>query len=409
LPAAIGRYRVERLLGRGAMGVIYQAHDPVIDRKVAIKLIRAEMIEPHERDEYLTRFQREARAAGRCMHPCIVAIYDFALHEDNPYLAMEFVEGANMAEALRARGPFAPDAAVAVMLQVLDALDCAHRIGVVHRDVKPANILLMPGDRVKMTDFGIARFDNSDLTQDGAMVGTPSYMSPEQCRGEEVDARTDLFSAGAVLYEMLSGTRAFAGRNSTEVTYRLMNEEPADIATLVGGMPPGLAAVLRRALAKPRQERFGSAREMAAALSGASAWPAGPAADATMIVSPAAARSAPPGTYPGAPQLGTTPGTALGPRGGTLPGTYAGTAPGTRLGTVVGTQGGTVMGTQAGITAAETQRAERALAEYLGPIAKLFVKRALQTAGTPQALWSTLAAHIEKDAERAAFLHKRDG
>ena len=163
------------------------------------------------------------------MHPNIVAIYDFAVHEGNPFLAMEYVEARNLGQVLAESGRFAPAEAVAIIGQVLDALACAHAVGIVHRDVKPANILLLANGRVKMTDFGIARFDGAELTLDGAVIGTPSYMSPEQCRGEQVDARSDLFSTGVVLYELLSGERPFPGRNFAEVTWRLANEPPADI------------------------------------------------------------------------------------------------------------------------------------------------------------------------------------
>src|SRR5690349_5881096 len=182
------------------MGMIYLAHDPVIDRKVAIKLIRADLLSSEDRDGYLVRFRREAQAAGRCAHANIVAIYDLSVHGENPYLAMEFIEGSNLGQVLARTGPFDPGAAVAVMSQVLDALSCAHGYGIVHRDVKPANILLLPDGRVKMTDFGISRIDTSGLTQAGSVVGTPSYMSPEQCRGDPADARSDLFSTGVVLY-----------------------------------------------------------------------------------------------------------------------------------------------------------------------------------------------------------------
>lgn len=326
------------------MGVIYQAIDPVIGRTVAIKLIRADILDGEDRAEFVARFRREAQAAGRCVHPNIVVIYDFALHDGNPFLVMEFVEGASLGQVLRQRGSLPPAEAVAVALQVLAALGCAHAVGVVHRDVKPANILLLPDRRVKMTDFGIARFDTSDLTQHGTMIGTLSYMSPEQCMGEDVDARSDLFSAASVLYEMLSGSRAFTGGSSAELTYRLMNEDPPDIV----GLADGLAAVLRRALAKAPAQRFGSAQDLADALRATQAVP-----DTARTVVSSAVRT-----------------------------------------------GGR-------ITAAETERAERALAEYLGPIAKVLVKRALRTVETPAVLWDTLAVHIEGQSHRAAFLRQR--
>ncbi|MBV9777630.1 MAG: serine/threonine protein kinase, partial [Acetobacteraceae bacterium] len=160
-PERIGRYRIERVLGRGAMGVIYKAHDPAIDRPVAIKLVRADLLDGGERDEYLARFRQEAQAVGRCTHPNIVALYDYATHEGNPFLAMEYVEGVSLAQALERGTRFRPDEAAFIMVQVLEGLGCAHELGVVHRDVKPANVLLLPGGRVKVTDFGISRIGGS--------------------------------------------------------------------------------------------------------------------------------------------------------------------------------------------------------------------------------------------------------
>jgi eukaryotic-like serine/threonine-protein kinase len=196
LPPHIGRYRVRRELGRGAMGMVYQAEDPDIGRTVAIKLVRADLLQGRDRDEFLVRFRHEARAAGRCTHPNIVALYDLAQHEGNPFLAMEYVNGIDLAQALRKRGRFTPEEAVATVTQVLDALGAAHAAGTVHRDVKPANILLQPNGHVKVTDFGISHLSTSDLTQHGAVLGTLTYMSPEQCCGEDIDFRSDLFSAG---------------------------------------------------------------------------------------------------------------------------------------------------------------------------------------------------------------------
>ena len=211
LPPSIGRYRVERELGRGAMGVVYKALDPDIGRAVAIKLVRADLLDGEERETFVARFRREARAAGRCSHPNIVALYDFGMHDGNPFLAMEYIDGIGLGQALQRAGRFSPREAVSIVAQVLDALGAAHSLGIVHRDVKPANILLLPSGQAKVTDFGISRIDTSDITLDGSVVGTPAYMSPEQCRGETVDGRGDLFSAGTVLYELLSGTRGIPG------------------------------------------------------------------------------------------------------------------------------------------------------------------------------------------------------
>ena len=182
-------------------------------------------------------------------------------------------------------GRVAPEAAVQVMLQVLEALGRAHSLGIVHRDVKPANIMLLPDGRVKVTDFGISRLDSVGTTQTGAVIGTPSYMSPEQCRGEPVDARSDLFSAGAVLYELLSGERPFPGRSFTEVVHQLLTEAPTDIRVKLPGLPAGLVAVLDKALAKRPEDRFASAAAMAEALRGGAGDPApSPDPDATVFV-----------------------------------------------------------------------------------------------------------------------------
>ncbi len=335
------------MLGRGAMGTIYLAHDPVIDRKVAIKLIRADLLEGEEHADYIARFQREARIAARCAHPNIVAVYDFAVHEGNPFLAMEYVEGANLSQVLKEKGRLPPASAVAVMGQVLDALTCAHGFGIVHRDVKPANILMPQGERVKVTDFGISRIDTAGLTQTGAVIGTPSYMSPEQCRGDPVDGRSDLFSAGVVLYEALSGAKPFPGRNMTEIVLKVISEPPPDIRVLRGDLPAWLVGVVERALAKRPDDRFASAQEMAAALRQSSDT----SADRTVVL----ARP------------------------------------------------------QAMLTEAMLAMAERKLTEYIGPIARILVKRAQQAATSPDDFWQRLAAHIERDADRQAFLNIRRG
>jgi len=216
-PGQIGRYRIESVLGRGAMGIIYGAHDPAIDRKVAIKLVRADLLQGGDRSEYVARFQQEAQAAGRCAHPNIVAVYDFALHEGNPYIAMEYINGVSLAQVPARPGGFAIPEIIDLGGQMLDALAAAHALGVIHRDIKPANIMLTDHGRVKVTDFGISRLDTSHITGSGAVIGTPSYMSPEQCRGETADGRSDLFSVGVVLYELLTGTKPFAGTSQHQV------------------------------------------------------------------------------------------------------------------------------------------------------------------------------------------------
>jgi serine/threonine-protein kinase len=418
IPVAIGRYRVERLLGRGAMGMIYLAHDPAIDREVAIKLIRADLLGGEERADYVARFQHEAQAAGRCAHPNIVAVYDFALHEGNPYLAMEYVEGSNLSQVLARSGRFSPPAAVALIGQVLDALACAHGLGIVHRDVKPANILLLSDQRVKMTDFGISRLDTSGLTQTGSVIGTPSYMSPEQCRGEPADARSDLFCAGVVLYEVLSAARPFTGRNMTEIALQVMDQPPPDIRVIVPGLTPALVAVIERALAKRPADRFATASEMAASLRQSLASEPEGAADRTVVMprGPATFTEATLST------LERKLAQHVGPiahhlvqsaarRAGSLEELREIVAqridqPEQRSRFRQDLSADSRATSARPVAPALAQQGERELAVHLGPIARILVKRALEAAASPDDFWQRLASHIERDADRQTFLRK---
>jgi eukaryotic-like serine/threonine-protein kinase len=399
------------------MGMIYQAYDPAIDRKVAIKLIRADLLSSEERADYLERFRHEAQAAGRCTHANIVAIYDFAVHQGNPFLAMEYVEGRNLSQVLIQSGRFSTHAAVAVIGQVLDALACAHGLGVVHRDVKPANILLFADQRVKMTDFGISRLDTSALTQAGSVLGTPSYMSPEQCRGEPVDARSDLFSAGVVLYEMLSGGRPFTGSNLTEVALQVMSQPPPNLQIVRPDVPSPLIAAIEQALSKAPQDRFGSAVAMASALRRSVAEDA--TADRTIIVRG-------PRTLFTAEALNTVErklAQHVGPIARHLVQTAARQAMSMEeLHEIVARRidhpelrtrfRNEVMRSPAAPNATAippslAQAGERELTTYVGPIARILVKRALQVAKSPGDFWQTLALHIEREADRRAFMSKR--
>jgi serine/threonine-protein kinase len=399
------------------MGMIYQAHDPAIDRKVAIKLIRADLLSSDERANYLERFRHEAQAAGRCTHANIVAIYDYAVHEGNPFLAMEYVEGRNLSQVLTQSGRFAPEAAGAVIGQVLDGLACAHGLGIVHRDVKPANILLLANQRVKMTDFGISRLDTSALTQAGSILGTPSYMSPEQCRGEPVDARSDLFSTGVVLYELLSGTRPFVGGNMAEVAVQVTSQPPANLQIMCPDLPMPLIAVVEQALAKRPADRFGSAVQMASALRHAVVQDT--MADRTVV-----ARRQPRQFNPEAlSTLERKLAQHVGPIARHLIQTAARQAtsmeelhdivaqridrPELRTRFRNDVAGGTAPSSTAAIPPALAQQAERELTAYVGPIARVLVKRALLTTASPDDLWQTLALHIEREADRRKFMSKR--
>ena len=226
---SIGRYRVDGLLGTGAMGEVYRAYDPVIDRPVAIKVVRTELAAGSGSEQWLQRFRREARAAGRRFHPNIVAILDFGEDAGMPFLAMEYVDGRSLDAILKTSGPLEPARSVAVITQVLSALGFAHQNGIVHRDVKPSNIMVLNSGAVKVADFGIARIDASEFTIVGDLLGTPAYMAPEQFAGAPVDKRTDLFAAGVILFEMLTGVKPFRGKSITEIISFMETRGPEDI------------------------------------------------------------------------------------------------------------------------------------------------------------------------------------
>jgi serine/threonine-protein kinase len=431
------------------MGVVYEAHDALIDRKVAIKLVRAELLEGTAQEDYTARFHREAQAAGRCNHPCIVAIFDYALHEQNPYLVMEYVDGVGLDKALSQGERFAPGAAVHLILQVLDALSAAHAAGIVHRDIKPGNILLATGGRVKVTDFGVARLDTSSLTLDGMAIGTPRYMSPEQCYGGAVDARSDLFSAAVVLQEMMTGQRPFPGKNLTEIACHLLRDPPVGGDALKGIAGAALTSVIQRALAKTPEDRFPSASAMADALRMATgeATPHTSLADTiehTIVAVRARAKSPrPPSEGSFDPELLSNIERRLARRVGpiahylvqtSLPAAtsleslcdvlaqridrpedrrqfLAEALEAARSGASVSPTGGSryaqsVMPTP--IPPEEVERARRALADSLGPIAKILVQRALGKARSSHELWDLLASHIDTDASRADFINRRD-
>lgn len=449
MPSSIGRYRVVRMLGGGAMGVVYEAHDAVIDRKVAIKLVRTDLLEGKERKDYVERFQQEAQAVGRCNHPGIVAIFDYAIHEQNPFLVMEYVDGVGLDQALSQGERFTPSAAIHVILSVLEALSCAHAVGIVHRDIKPGNILLMSGGRVKVTDFGVARLDSSNLTLDGMVIGTPRYMSPEQCCGGTVDQRSDLFSTAIVLQEVLTGERPFPGKHLTEIAFRMLSDPPAGGDKVEGIAGAAVGAVIKRALAKTPEERYASASVMAQALREAMGDVPVHASVADTIdktvVAVLARRAAPQAANGGAfdPELLSNIERRLARRIGPIARYLVQTSlpAATSLDALCdllaqridhpedrrqflseardvarsGVTASPITGLQpdrpqppSAILPDEIEHARRALAETLGPIAKVLVKRALGQARSRQELWDLLAAHIDAAAGRADFISKRD-
>ena len=261
-PASFGRFEVIDEIGHGAMGVVYRARDPMIDRVVAIKTITLTGTE-EERAHFEARFQQEARAAGGLSHPAIVTIFDYGREGDTAFMAMEVLEGRELRDLIRGGG-IPPAEAVEIAARVAEALAFAHERGVVHRDVKPGNIMVLADGRVKIMDFGIARLDAPGVkTATGLLLGSPRYMAPEQAAGEPFDGRADVFSLGVVLYEMLTGAPPFSGNDIPQLMFQLMNAAVPPPSQARPGLPPVLDYIVARALKKNPQERYGSAEEFA--------------------------------------------------------------------------------------------------------------------------------------------------
>jgi len=260
-----GRYEILDELGRGAMGVVYRARDPKINRTVAIKSISLAHQPREALCEFRERFLREAEAAGRLSHPGIVTIFDMGEEPDthDPYLVMEYIRGQSLDRFLQEKGKLAPDVAVGLAVELAEALDCAHGQDVIHRDLKPANILLTEDGHAKIADFGVAKLNlDNNLTLHGQILGTPSFMSPEQLNGEPVDGRSDLFSLGVILYMLLTGHRPFQGNSPITISLKVVNHEPVPAAAFDLDLPRGLDHVLSRALAKDPAQRYQRGMEM---------------------------------------------------------------------------------------------------------------------------------------------------
>src|SRR5690349_10443660 len=282
----LGKYEIRRELGRGAMGVVYEAYDPMIRRRVALKTIRPDQLGSDNTDDVIARFRREAQAAGRLSHPNIVAIYDCDEDAGTWFIAMELVEGRELKDCFAADERFRPADIERIMLQILAALDYSHRRGVVHRDIKPANVFLLTDGTVKVTDFGIAHIEASNLTQVGTTLGTPAYMSPEQIMGLPVDGRSDLFSAGVILYQFLTGERPFSGTSTTTMR-KVLEENPLPPSRFNVQAPPAMDAVVQKALAKRPEDRFQSAGEFSVALNAAAHGEGATASEATVMATAA--------------------------------------------------------------------------------------------------------------------------
>ncbi|MCC6609600.1 MAG: serine/threonine protein kinase [Burkholderiales bacterium] len=376
-PVRFGKYEAAEILGKGAMGVVYRAFDPNIRRPVAVKTIRKELIDDDRGGTLVARFKHEAQAAGRLSHPGIVAVYEYGEDESVAYIAMEYVQGNPLREYFNRGTRFEERDAVSVTVQLLDALEYAHEQGVWHRDIKPANIIIMMNGKLKIADFGIARIDSSSLTQTGAIMGTPGYMAPEQYAGQAVDWRADLFSAGVVFYQLLTGARPFSGRAET-VAFRICYENPPAPSQLDATRGwERFDPVIATGLAKKPDDRYQTAAEFRAAILGAYAAPVSPAlSEETIITEPTqpiglADPSAPPRTHP---ELTPTPSTSLPPTGW---------------------------------DSVTLKQVEDKLARIVGPVARVLVKRAARRTTDLYTLYGKLAEELPTPKERDQFLATR--
>jgi hypothetical protein len=351
-PSTIGRYRVLDVVGSGAMGTVYKAHDPAIGRDVAIKVVHIDADSTQERGGAIDRFRLEVQAAGRCSHPAIVGVYDFLDQSGDPAIVMELVDGISLHRTMRDPSIRAASLLPGLLLRVLEGLGYAHGQGIIHRDIKPANILVTPSGQVKIADFGIARLAGHNATIGGVMLGTPSYMAPEQLTDDEVDCRADLFSVGAVLYEMLAGRSPFAGRTVSETIMRLSSPDAADMAPIAAAGAQRFVPLLQRALAKDRARRFHTADAFAGALQAASSGARGVVDDPGATVVMVSQQTRPGATFD--PSL--------------------------------------------------LQRVELHLARFVGPMARRMVTRAAQHAAAPNDLYAALARELPNAADRSMFL-----
>ena len=297
---SLGKYAIRGMLGKGAMGIVYDGWDPVIDRRVAIKTVRLPDAHDEEAAEGLARFKREAQAAGRLTHPNIVGVFDYGETDDLAFIVMEFVEGRSLKDVLGANERMTTAHTLALMDDILAGLTFSHARGVVHRDIKPANIMITLDDRAKIADFGIARIEASSMTQAGTVLGTPAYMSPEQFMGQVVDRRTDIYSCGVLLYQLLTGDRPFEG-SMTAIMHKVLTTVPPRPSELAVTAPANLDGVVAKAMARRPEDRYADAAAFARALHAPPAEEAF-ASDATVVAVPRPAAPPPPAAQAAAAQ-----------------------------------------------------------------------------------------------------------
>jgi len=390
IPERLGKYPITGVLGRGAMGVVYRGHDPVIKRPVAIKTIRKELIDEEERTEALSgRFRREVQAAGGLNHPGIVSVYEYGEDTQYAFIAMELVEGNTLRDYITRGTQFDEHDTVSIMAQLLEALQFAHEHSVWHRDIKPANIMVMANGRIKLLDFGIARVESSDFTKTNVIMGTPGYIAPELYLGRDIDHRVDIFSAGVLFYQLLSGRAPFAGRPEAVMHDVCYHDPPAPSSIDAHRRWPQYDAVVARAIEKLPASRYPSAAAFRAAIVAEYAEPLNSTlSDATII--PVKRRTARvdggPASQPSGPAGAATQGVT-----GTPTIDVTSTPPPT------------------GWSAPVLAGIEVELARFVGPIARVLVRRAAQTHKDVQTLTAALLPSIDRRENQDAFVRAVTG
>jgi len=403
IPSHVGPYPIRGVVGSGAMGMVYLAHDPAIDRPVAIKTIHRRLLESSDDDPSVAaRFRVEAKAAGRLTHRNIVSVYQFGEDNDCAYIVMEYVAGRNLRDYIHAPRKLEVPHVLCLMLQLLDGLHYAHERGIVHRDIKPANLLIADDGRLKITDFGIARTESSNLTRGTSVIGSPGYIAPEQYTNSDVDRRVDVFSAGVLLYQMLSGSTPFVGTDDA-IMYKIVYEphKPLSQATDDATLQP-FDAVLDQALAKDPAQRYATALAMRNAVLALATEPVPDVLPADILLAPrlkspdakpAAAKERDP-SAPSRPASGSVP---LAIDAATTPLTPSKPQPVT---------GPPSVPVPTGWDTAALAGVERELAEHVGPVARVLVRRAARGLTSLAAVRQAVAGAIVDFEARERFLAK---
>ncbi|MDO6590537.1 hypothetical protein DS901_18260 [Loktanella sp. D2R18] len=424
-PKQIGKYRVDGVLGEGAMGVVYAAHDPDIDREVAIKTVHMHLISAAGGDDWLQRFAREARAAGRVLHPNLVTIFEYLEQDHVPYLVMERLRSTTLEDRLTAPEGLDLQEVLSVMTQILDGLACIHDAGIVHRDMKPANVMVTEAGAVKLTDFGIARITAMDKTGAG-MIGTPSYMAPEQFSGGDVDARADIYAVGVLLYELLTGKKPFAGGGIEALLLASRSGDVTPPSAVVPDLSAAIDAVVLQAMNADADARFACAADMRTALAVAVGGSGGVDLSAVARAKPAPG----PATMLGRLSASTMSQVErnliakIGPIGQVIARRAAATATNTEelldivlkelsqtdekqelRDTMLRLLSDNLGPANSDIPEDDLRKLTDLLKPHMGPIAAVLVKRQAAKAASSTALVQALADDITDPAEKSQFLH----